>query len=200
MLSEDELNGVPLLVFCNKQDVAGALKPEAVSEALGLAGSERNREWSVRGSCATKGEGLEEGLDWLVPRLDCMRTLYLKLVVQAYQRHTEEIARISVRVVFLWSHCIISTFHNHCIASIGWIVQSWMLLQAHTLEMETERKNTTPQLSSAFAHDQSHWASWGSAWQRRYASTSGRHIRTVPSSAQVASPPSAQSGAPTSPT
>jgi hypothetical protein len=118
MLSEDELNGVPLLVFCNKQDVAGALKPEAVSEALGLAGSERNREWSVRGSCATKGEGLEEGLDWLVLwLLGCMRTVYLKLVVQAYQRHTEEIARISVRVVFLWSHCIISTFHNHCIAS-----------------------------------------------------------------------------------
>lgn len=66
MLSEEELNGVPLLVFCNKQDVAGALKPEEVSEKLGLAGGEKKREWSVRGSCATKGEGLEEGLDWCV--------------------------------------------------------------------------------------------------------------------------------------
>jgi hypothetical protein len=64
MLSEDELAGVPLLVFANKQDVPGALAPDAVSDALGLAGGERNREWSVRGSCATKGEGLEEGLDW----------------------------------------------------------------------------------------------------------------------------------------
>lgn len=67
MLSEDELNGVPLLVFCNKQDFEGALKPEEISEQLGLAGGEKTRQWSVRGSCATKGEGLEEGLDWCVP-------------------------------------------------------------------------------------------------------------------------------------
>ncbi|KAI9001273.1 ARF/SAR [Trametes punicea] len=66
MLSEEELAGVPLLVFCNKQDVPGALPPETISEKLGLAGGEKERAWSVRGSCATKGEGLEEGLDWLV--------------------------------------------------------------------------------------------------------------------------------------
>lgn len=67
MLSEEELKGVPLLVFCNKQDAPGALKPEDISEQLGLAGGEKTRPWSVRGSCATKGEGLEEGLDWYVP-------------------------------------------------------------------------------------------------------------------------------------
>jgi hypothetical protein len=66
MLSEEELNGVPLLVFCNKQDVEGALKPEDVSDKLGLAGGEKSRDWSVRGACALKGEGLEEGLDWCV--------------------------------------------------------------------------------------------------------------------------------------
>ncbi|KAJ3715626.1 small monomeric GTPase [Lentinula guzmanii] len=66
MLSEEELKGVPLLVFCNKQDVEDALKPEVISEELGLAGGEKSRPWSVRGSCATKGEGLEEGLDWYV--------------------------------------------------------------------------------------------------------------------------------------
>ncbi|KAG6378527.1 small GTPase superfamily ARF/SAR type [Boletus reticuloceps] len=66
MLSEDELSGVPLLVFCNKQDADGALKPEEISEQLGLAGAETARQWSVHGCCATKGEGLEEGLDWLV--------------------------------------------------------------------------------------------------------------------------------------
>jgi ADP-ribosylation factor-like protein 1 len=64
MLAEDELAGVPLLVFCNKQDVDGAAKPEVVSEQLGLAGGEKTRPWSVRGSCAKTGEGLEEGLDW----------------------------------------------------------------------------------------------------------------------------------------
>ena len=66
MLSEEELKGVPLLVFCNKQDVQGALKPEDISEQLGLAGGETSRPWSVRGSCAVSGEGLEDGLDWCV--------------------------------------------------------------------------------------------------------------------------------------
>jgi len=66
MLSEEELAGVPLLVFCNKQDIEGALKPEEISDQLGLAGGEKGRDWSVRGSCATEGEGIEEGLDWLV--------------------------------------------------------------------------------------------------------------------------------------
>jgi ADP-ribosylation factor-like protein 1 len=88
MLSEEELKGVPLLVFCNKQDVQGALKPEDISEQLGLAGGEKSRPWSVRGCCATKGEGLEEGLDWyaysdsLVISID---------VSQVGQRHPEQV-------------------------------------------------------------------------------------------------------------
>jgi len=67
MLLDDDLAGVPLLVFANKQDVEGAMKPEEISEQLGLAGGEKTRQWSVRGSCAVQGEGLEEGLDWCVP-------------------------------------------------------------------------------------------------------------------------------------
>jgi len=66
VLSEDELRDVPLLVYCNKQDIPGALKPEDISDKLGLAGGEKSRAWSVRGSSALKGEGLEEGMDWLV--------------------------------------------------------------------------------------------------------------------------------------
>jgi len=66
LLSEEELRGVPVLVFANKQDIEGALKPEEVSDQLGLAGVETDRPWSVRGSSALKGEGLEEGMDWLV--------------------------------------------------------------------------------------------------------------------------------------
>jgi hypothetical protein len=45
--------------------VEGALTAGQMSDALGLAG-EKEREWSVRGSCAIKGDGLEEGLDWCV--------------------------------------------------------------------------------------------------------------------------------------
>ncbi|GJJ07364.1 hypothetical protein Clacol_001566 [Clathrus columnatus] len=65
MLAEEELREVPLLVFCNKQDIPGALSPSKISDELGLAGGETTRQWSIRGCSALKGEGLEEGLDWI---------------------------------------------------------------------------------------------------------------------------------------
>lgn len=89
MLSEEELKGVPLLVFCNKQDMEGALKPEDISEQLGLAGGEKSRPWSVRGSCAIKGEGLEDGLDWYVPSniyLNDSLIEHLRRLVNAIQK------------------------------------------------------------------------------------------------------------------
>ncbi len=94
MLSEEELAAVPLLVFCNKQDVEGALKPEEISEQLGLAGGEKGRDWSVRGSCAVKGEGIEEGLDWCV--MNNMQAQITKTGFQACQCYTKEIGRLSV--------------------------------------------------------------------------------------------------------
>ncbi|KIM27602.1 hypothetical protein M408DRAFT_330030 [Serendipita vermifera MAFF 305830] len=69
VLDEDELRGVPLLVFANKQDIPGALPAAEISEELGLAGAENARPWSVRGCSAIKGEGLHDGLDWLVSSL-----------------------------------------------------------------------------------------------------------------------------------
>ncbi|KAF7331828.1 Small monomeric GTPase [Mycena kentingensis (nom. inval.)] len=42
------------------------LKGRRLASNWGLPEGEKTRPWSVRGSCATKGEGLEEGLDWLV--------------------------------------------------------------------------------------------------------------------------------------
>jgi hypothetical protein len=63
MLDEEELKGVPLLVFANKQDVEGAASAAEVSELLGLAG-DSTRPWSVRACSALKGEGLNDGLDW----------------------------------------------------------------------------------------------------------------------------------------
>ena len=91
MLSEEELAGVPLLVFCNKQDVEGALKPEEISEQLGLAGGEKGRDWSVRGSCATKGEGLEEGLDWCVSLLMASLASLRISIIQAGECDSKEV-------------------------------------------------------------------------------------------------------------
>lgn len=47
------------------QDQPDAMTPAEVSEGLGLD-TLKNRQWSIFKSCAIKGEGLEEGLDWCV--------------------------------------------------------------------------------------------------------------------------------------
>uniref|UniRef100_A0A7S2FWZ8 ADP-ribosylation factor n=1 Tax=Alexandrium andersonii TaxID=327968 RepID=A0A7S2FWZ8_9DINO len=64
MLSEDELRDAVLLVFANKQDLPGAMPAAEVTEKLGLHAI-RKHQWYVQSTCATTGEGLYEGLDWL---------------------------------------------------------------------------------------------------------------------------------------
>mmetsp|Transcript_4462 Transcript_4462/g.8670 ORF Transcript_4462/g.8670 Transcript_4462/m.8670 type:complete len:183 (-) Transcript_4462:187-735(-) len=64
MLNEDEMRDAVLLVFANKQDLPGAMSASEVSEKLGLT-TLRNRQWFIQSACATTGDGLYEGLDWL---------------------------------------------------------------------------------------------------------------------------------------
>jgi ADP-ribosylation factor protein 1 len=64
MLAEDELRDAVLLVFANKQDLPNAMSTAEVTDKLGLH-SLRQRTWFIQGTCATSGEGLYEGLDWL---------------------------------------------------------------------------------------------------------------------------------------
>ncbi|KAK1901857.1 ADP-ribosylation factor 2 [Dissostichus eleginoides] len=59
MLEEDELRGVAVLVFANKQDLPRAMSVSDITEALRLSGV------SQPASCAVSGSGLVEGLDWL---------------------------------------------------------------------------------------------------------------------------------------
>ncbi|KAG5144433.1 hypothetical protein JHK84_029976 [Glycine max] len=61
------LNSV-ILVFANKQDLRGAMTPMEVCEGLGLFDL-KNRKWHIHGTCALKGDGLYEGLDWLASTL-----------------------------------------------------------------------------------------------------------------------------------
>lgn len=65
MLSEDELKEALLLVFANKQDLAGAASRAEIVEKLGLD-TLRNRQFFVQPTCATTGDGLFEGFDWLL--------------------------------------------------------------------------------------------------------------------------------------
>jgi small GTP-binding protein len=64
LLEEDELRDAILLVYANKQDLPNAVKPQELGNRLKL-NSITNRAWQVQGTCATTGDGLYEGLDWL---------------------------------------------------------------------------------------------------------------------------------------
>merc|ERR1711933_255274 len=63
-LNEDEMRDAALLVFANKQDLLNSLTAAEVTEKLGLHNM-RNRKWFIQSTCATSGDGLYEGLDWL---------------------------------------------------------------------------------------------------------------------------------------
>ncbi|KAK8694827.1 hypothetical protein V6N13_072371 [Hibiscus sabdariffa] len=64
MLSEDELRSATLLVFANKQDLPNSMTVSEITDKLGLH-SLRQHHWYIQATCATSGQGLYEGLDWL---------------------------------------------------------------------------------------------------------------------------------------
>ena len=68
MLNEDELRDALLLVFANKQDLPNAMSAPEITEKLGLH-SLRQRTWYIQSTCATSGDGLYEGLEWLSTNL-----------------------------------------------------------------------------------------------------------------------------------
>ena len=83
-LQEDELRDAHLLVFANKQDLPQAMTASELTDKLGLqnlrnrkvrneekvvkvrCSTNRSRfQWYIQATCATQGNGLYEGLDWL---------------------------------------------------------------------------------------------------------------------------------------
>jgi ADP-ribosylation factor-like protein 3 len=69
MLDEHRLNGVPLLILSNKQDLLNSIAPAEVTAGLNLY-SIRDRHWQILGCSAKTGEGLKEGLEFLVNELN----------------------------------------------------------------------------------------------------------------------------------
>lgn len=68
MLNVDELKNALVLVFANKQDLPNAMNAAEVTDKLGLH-SMRQRSWYIQATCATTGDGLYEGLEWLSNKL-----------------------------------------------------------------------------------------------------------------------------------
>ena len=68
MLAEPGMTNAKVLVMANKQDMKRALTPAKLADAMGLH-SLRSHEWFIQGCSATRGDGLHDGLDWLVEAL-----------------------------------------------------------------------------------------------------------------------------------
>merc|ERR1712225_194666 len=64
MLNEEEMRDAVVLVFANKQDLPNAMTAAEVTDKLGLHNL-RHRQWFIQSACATTGDGLYEGLDWM---------------------------------------------------------------------------------------------------------------------------------------
>eukprot|EP00928_Gymnodinium_smaydae_P026743 TRINITY_DN20904_c0_g1_i1.p1 TRINITY_DN20904_c0_g1~~TRINITY_DN20904_c0_g1_i1.p1 ORF type:complete len:210 (-),score=22.19 TRINITY_DN20904_c0_g1_i1:112-741(-) len=64
LLNEGDLRDAVLLVIANKQDLPNAMTAEELIETFGFC-STCTRRWFVQAACATTGDGLLDGLEWL---------------------------------------------------------------------------------------------------------------------------------------
>lgn len=65
IFSEETLTGVPVLIYLNKSDVNQGLQPENITKKMKL-NEVRYRQWFVQPCSAKSGQGLYDGLDWLL--------------------------------------------------------------------------------------------------------------------------------------
>ncbi len=67
LLLQEKLAGASVLILANKQDLQGALSSAEIAQALDLQSEQfANRHWTIVGCSAVTGQGLEEGIGWVV--------------------------------------------------------------------------------------------------------------------------------------
>ncbi|KAK7441548.1 Arf GTPase arf1 [Stygiomarasmius scandens] len=72
MMNDDQLRYASLLVLANKQDLPEAMNASELTDKLGLHAL-RDRDWYIQAACATSGDGLYDGLDWLSRHVKSVR-------------------------------------------------------------------------------------------------------------------------------
>ena len=89
LMTEDEIKGVPILVFVNKQDRPNAMSVKEVIDKLSLD-KIRDRPWYAQACSATSGDGLFEGMDWIVSVLGKHRSTEKPAVYKPISKGPEE--------------------------------------------------------------------------------------------------------------
>jgi ADP-ribosylation factor-like protein 3 len=69
LLEEEKLSGVSVLIYANKQDLLNAEPADEIGEKLNLSAI-RDREWHIQACSAKNGEGLQEGMEWVVGQVN----------------------------------------------------------------------------------------------------------------------------------
>ena len=61
-------NKIPILIFANKSDIKGAISSSGIRDELNLD-KIQNRPWRIFPSNALNGDGISEGIEWLIQEL-----------------------------------------------------------------------------------------------------------------------------------
>lgn len=108
LLDEEKLAHVPVLLMANKQDLLNALSPAELTAELGL-NDLRDRTWNILACSARTGEGLQEGMEWLVEQINStkeVRFLSMFVIISTYFLRSRFSNALSDRL-----KCLI-TFHG----------------------------------------------------------------------------------------
>jgi len=75
LLKEKKLKDVPLLVFANKMDLLSATTPAMVSKHMDLRTKAAKRTHSIMGCSAKTGDGLVDGMRWVIDHFELRNKL-----------------------------------------------------------------------------------------------------------------------------
>lgn len=67
-MDESKLSDVPVLVFCNKCDLMNAMSVEECED--NFAKLLKTRDYHLQECSAKTGQGLQDGMEWLVNKLN----------------------------------------------------------------------------------------------------------------------------------
>lgn len=71
MLKDPMMKDILFLVFANKQDLEGAMSTEELEAALDL--NDLRLPYKIQKSCATTGDGLLDGFQWICESFEAQR-------------------------------------------------------------------------------------------------------------------------------
>ena len=69
ILSHEDFKNLPILILANKQDITHALSVEEIIKKISIE-KFKEKIWIAIGTSVITGEGIEEGLDWMIKRME----------------------------------------------------------------------------------------------------------------------------------